>query len=324
MPSASLSLWIGFHIGLVLLLATELIYARRQNRLGRPIRRTAIAATALWVAAALAFAGYLLHHFGSVAAVQYLAGYALEESLSIDNLFVFLLLFRLFAIERPHQPKVLFWGVAGAILMRGLFIAGGLTLLDRFAFVGYIFGAFLLVAAIRLFFGDNDLNESAPKPKEPRWIGWLRRIHPISTRQDSFFVREPAAPGQPPRRMVTVLFLTLLAIELTDVVFALDSIPAVLSITRHPFLAYSSNIMAVMGLRSLYFLLIGMLARLRFLHFGLATLLTFAAVKMLIAHWIEIGPLTSLAIIVTVLLVTVVASLWLPGQKPPQPPSAAP
>jgi tellurite resistance protein TerC len=312
--AAPLSAWIGFHVALLILLAAELIYSRRQTRRKRPVRRTAIAATALWVAAALLFAFYIAHQFGSTAALQYLAGYALEESLSIDNLFVFLLLFRIFAIDRLRQPKVLFWGVAGAIVMRGLFIAGGLTLLSRFEPVQYVFAAVLLVAAGRLFFGNDDLSESSETPKEPRWIAWLKRIHPISMRQDAFFVHEAPAPGQPARRMATVLLLALLAIELTDVVFALDSIPAVLSITRHPFLAYTSNIKAVMGLRSLYFLLIGMLARLRFLHFGLATLLAFAAIKMLISHWVEIGPLASLASIVTVLVVTVAASLGFPAR----------
>lgn len=312
MRSAPLSAWIGFHVVLLVLLAAELIYARRQARRGRSARTTAVAATALWIAAALAFAVYLLRQLGTVAAVQYLAGYALEESLSVDNLFVFLLLFRLFAIDRQRQPKVLFWGVAGAILMRGLFIAGGLSLLARFEPVQYVFAAILLVAAIRLFSGNGDeLHDSLP-PKEPRWIASLKRIHPISARQDAFVVRESAAAGRPRQVMATVLLLCLIAIELTDVVFALDSIPAVLSITRHPYLAYTSNIMAVMGLRSLYFLVIGTLARLRYLHVGLAALLCFAAVKILIAHWWNIGPLVSLGIIVTVLLITVAASLWVP------------
>ena len=145
---------------------------------------------------------------------------------------------------------------------------------------------------------------SAQKPETtPRWITWVSRIHPVSLRQDKFFVREDGHP------MITVLFLALLAIELTDVVFALDSIPAVLSITRNPFLAYTSNIMAVMGLRSLYFLLAHLLAKLRFLHYGLATVLAFAALKMLSAHWLDIGPITSLAVIIAVLSMTIVLSL---------------
>jgi tellurite resistance protein TerC len=236
--------------------------------------------------------------------VQYVAGYAIEESLSIDNLFVFLLLFRLFQIDHAHQPRVLFWGLAGAILMRGLFVAGGIALLQRFAFVSYLFAAILLIAAIRLLVPSRPSDENTP----PRWIAWLQRVHPISTRQDHFFVRENGRPT------ATLLLLCLVAIELTDVVFALDSIPAVLSITRNPFLAYTSNIMAVIGLRSLYFLLVGALARLRFLHYGLAAVLAFAAIKMLAARWFEVGPAASLAVILAVLALTVAASLLAPGK----------
>jgi len=299
-PSATLTEWLGFHLALLLLLAIELVYARRQIRLGCDPKRTAIAATALWVAAALAFAAYVNHSLGTPSAIQYLAGYTLEESLSVDNLLVFLLLFRVFQIDHARQPKVLFWGVAGAILMRGLFIAGGIKLLARFEWITYVFGAILLVAAIRLFIPEKPGEQTL----EPRWIAWLKRLHPISSRQDHFVVSENNRPT------ATILLLALIAIELTDVVFALDSIPAVLSITRHPFLAYTSNIMAVMGLRSLYFLLIGVLTRLRFLHFGLATILAFAAFKMLASRWIEIGPIQSLAVILATLALTTAASLW--------------
>ena len=244
--------WLGFHLALLLLLALELVFARRQRRLGRNPQHTAIAATALWITAALAFATYIRHALGTASSVQYIAGYALEESLSVDNLFVFLLLFRFFRIDRDRQPRVLFWGLAGAMLMRGLFIAGGIALLSRFDFITYVFGAILLVAAIRLFIPSKPSDETTP----PRWIAWLTRLHPISARQDRFFVRENG------RRMATILLLALVAIELTDVVFALDSIPAVLSITRQPFLAYTSNIMAVISAcaRS-NFLLIGALTR---------------------------------------------------------------
>ena len=298
MPAATpISHWIGFHLFILALLAAELIYARRQG----PAKTysTAVAATILWITAALAFAFFLFHDLGAQAATQYLAGYTIEESLSIDNLFVFLLLFRTFNIQPPHQLKVLFWGVAGAILLRGAFIAAGLGLLARFVWISYLFAAILLIAAIRLVLPSGKSDETHP----PRWINWLSRVHPVSLRQDKFFVREDG------RRMITVLFLTLLAIEFTDVVFALDSIPAVLSITRHPFLAYTSNIMAVMGLRSLFFLLAHLLAKLRFLHYGLAAVLAFAALKMLSAPWLEIGPITSLAVIVTLLAITILLSL---------------
>jgi tellurite resistance protein TerC len=303
MPGATpISHWIGFHLFILALLAIELVYARRQGLrqgLGKT-HSTAVFATILWVAAALAFALFLFHALGAELTTQYLAGYAIEESLSIDNLFVFLILFRVFNIEPGHQPKVLFWGVAGAILMRGAFIAAGLGLLARFHWISYVFASILLVAAVRLVLPTAQKAETTPA-----WITWLTRVHPVSLRQDRFFVQEDG------HRMVTVLFLALLAIELTDVVFALDSIPAVLSITRNPFLAYTSNIMAVMGLRSLYFLLAHLLATLRFLHYGLAAVLAFAALKMLSAHWIDIGPLTSLAVILTLLTITIVLSLLL-------------
>jgi len=284
-PSTPISYWIGFHVALLVLLTGELVYARRQARLGRDPRRTALAATALWIVAALALAGFIQHGFGSAASVQYLAGYAVEESLSIDNLFVFLLLFRLFQITPAHQPKVLFWGVAGAIVLRGLF------------------ALILLVASVRLL-----VPEESPA-NAPGWLVWLTRLHPVSARQDRFVVREDG------RLMATVLLLALVAIELSDVVFALDSIPAVLSITRHSFLAYTSNILAVMGLRSLYTLLIGALSRLRFLRFGLAAVLAFAALKMLASRWIEVGPATSLGVILALLAITLVASLLAPAGR---------
>lgn len=303
MPGATpISHWIGFHLFIIALLAIELVYARRRGP--AKIHSTSVAATILWVAAALAFAFFIFHTLGGQSATQYLAGYAIEEALSIDNLFVFLLLFDVFKIAPARQPKVLFWGVAGAILMRGAFIAAGLGLLERFHWISYVFATILLLGAIRLLLPKDPKEE----PHPPRWLNWLSRVHPVSLRQDHFFVFEDG------RRMITVLCLALIAIELTDIVFALDSIPAVLSITRHPFLAYTSNIMAVVGLRSLYFLLAHLLTRLRFLHLGLAIVLTFAALKMLAAPWLQIAPLPSLGVILAILAATVLASVLLPRQ----------
>ncbi len=300
-----LSHWIGFHAALILLLTLEWLMAKRVH----DTHRRALYATALWVAASLAFAAFVWRTLHATAATQYLAGYAIEEALSVDNLFVFLLLFGIFKIPESRQQKVLFWGVTGAMIMRGAFIAAGLGLLARFAWVEYVFGAILLVAAIRLLFPEK--HGEADKP--PAWLRWLTRVHPVSADQTRFIARENGIT------MPTVLLLTLVAVELTDVVFALDSIPAVLSITRTPFLAYTSNIMAVMGLRSLYVLLAAMLTRLRFLHYGLSALLTFAALKMLLAHWLEIGPITSLIIIVTLLALTVAISLLFPQKSSPKP-----
>ena len=297
--------WIGFHVLIIALLAIELVYSRWRGP-GK-VQSTSMAATILWVAAAIGFAVFIFYTIDSASGVQYLASYAIEESLSIDNLFVFLLLFRTFQIEPAHQPKVLFWGVLGAIVLRGAFISAGVGLLQHFHWISYLFGAILFIAAVRLV-----LPEEEKKKDTPRWIRWIAKLHPVSLRQDAFFVREDG------RRMMTMLFLALLAIEISDVVFALDSIPAVLSITRHPFIAYTSNIMAVMGLRSLYFLLANLLEKLRFLHYGLAAVLAFAALKMLVAAWIEISPMISLAAIIGMLGLTVVLSLLFPATAPIQ------
>jgi tellurite resistance protein TerC len=295
-----ISYWIGFHVALVVLLSGEYLMARRVH----DTHRKALYATFLWVAASLVLAGLVLPRFGTQGSVQYMAAYAIEESLSVDNLFVFLLLFRIFRIPEQRQPKVLFWGVTGAVLMRGAFIAAGVGLLNHFHWISYVFGALLLISSVRLVLPSHG------KEKTPSWIKLIRRIHPVSERQDAFFVREDG------RRMMTVLMLALLAIELSDIVFAMDSIPAVLSITREPFIAYTSNIMAVMGLRSLYVLLAAMLARLRFLHFGLAAVLAFAAIKMLLSSWIEVGPLVSLLVIAVLLGITITASILFAKARP--------
>ncbi len=305
--------WIGFHAALLVLLAVELAFSRwglpAPGNEGRAKRQqsNAIAATAMWVAAAVGLAALVAHAMGAAQATQFFAGYAIEESLSIDNLFVFLLLFRVFGIAEAFQPRVLFWGVLGAIAMRGAFIAAGIGLLARFEWIGYVFAVVLLVASVRLVLPEAEKPEEG-EGEAPVWVRWMQRIHPVSSRTDAFFVRENG------RRLVTMLFLALVAIEVADIVFALDSIPAVLSITRVPFLAYSSNILAVMGLRSLYFLLARMFKKLRFLHYGLAAVLFFAAAKMLLSKVYEVGPLSSLAAIVAILGVTICSSLAMPAK----------
>ncbi len=300
-----LSHWIGFHLALLVLLALE--YGL--HRVFPDPRRKAIYAVALWVAAALSLAAWMVPHYQALGAQQFLAGYVLEESLSIDNLFVFLLLFQYFRITEPNQPKVLFWGVLGAILMRGAFVLGGLKLLQHFTWLTYVFALVILFAAVRLL-KPEDAN---PDPQHaPRWLTWIARLRPISTDQTRFFTRVDG------RRMATVLFLALLAVECSDVIFALDSIPAVLSITRDPFLAYTSNILAVMSLRSLYVLLVHALAKLRYLHYGLAAVLAFAAIKMLAERWFHPSPLISLAIIAVLLGLTIAASLLVPSARYPE------
>ena len=272
-------------------------------------RKKAIYATLLWTAAALALDAVLIPHYKAAGATQFLAGYALEQALSADNLFVFLLLFNLFRIAPARQPRVLFWGVFGAIVLRGAFIAGGLGLLNHFHWIEYVFAIVLLLAAVRLLKPITPATEDSALQNVPGWLRWLTSLRPLSANQDHFLVKESPAPGEPVRWMATTLLLALIAVELTDVAFALDSIPAVLSITRQPFLAYTSNIMAVMCLRSLYVLLTTMLSKLRFIHLGLAVLLGFAALKMLLADWWTISPIASLGIIATILAITIGASV---------------
>ena len=297
--SSPLFPWIAFHAAVILLLVAEGVM---RHWVPVPQRR-ATYATVLWTGASLVLFALIWRQWHSGPALQYIAGYAMEEALSVDNLFVFLLLFRLFQVPENKQGKVLFWGVGGAIVLRGLFIAGGLTLLQRFVWIDYVFGALLLIAAVRLLKPES---EETPD-QAPRWVRWLTRVSPVSPSLDSFFARENG------RLLPTILMLALVAVELTDVVFALDSIPAVLSITRTPFLAYTSNIMAVMGLRSLYILLAAMLSRLRFLHYGLAGVLGFAGFKILAERWVTVGPLVSLGVIAATLAVTITVSLLRPG-----------
>ena len=312
---AAHAVWIGFHLVLLLLLAAELVFSRLGTARLSPAQRlkrqhrNAVAATAMWVLAAAVCGFYIAHSLGTGLATQFAASYAIEESLSVDNLFLFLLLFQTFGVPPVAQPRVLFWGVLGAILMRGAFIAGGLGLLARFQWVSYAFAVILLIAAVRLVLPSSQGGAEAVPGHQPLWIRWVARIHPVSMRYDRFFTRENGT------RMVTMLFLALVAIEVSDVVFALDSIPAVLSITRHPFIAYASNILAVMGLRSLFFLLANALRKLRFLHFGLAVVLAFAAAKMLAAGWVDVSPVTSLMVIAMVLAITVATSLMLPQRQ---------
>lgn len=291
MPHANLTHWIVFHALLLTLLGVEYLLLRRQTT------ARAYAATALWLGGGVVFGGYLYATLDHQLSQEFFAGFALEESLSIDNLFVFLLLFQSFHVRPEKQRRVLFWGILGAVVLRAAFIIAGVALLERFEWVTYVFAVLLLIAAVRLV-----LPKHGP-PTKPGWQRWLEAKASFSESQDGFFVQENG------KRAPTVLVLTLLAIAVTDFVFALDSIPAVLSITRHTFVAYTSNILAVMGLRSLFFVLAHALEKLKYLHYGLAAVLAFAAVKMIIAPWFEFTPLASLSIIFAILLLTILISL---------------
>jgi tellurite resistance protein TerC len=288
---ASPGYWIAFHAVVALLLFVDLGVLQRHCR--SVSIRTAWSWTAILAALAFCFAIFLSHTQGRQRGLEFISGYLVESSLSIDNLFVFLLMFRALGLEIEEQRRVLLWGVVGAIVMRGVFIFVGTSLLARFAWVQYIFGAFLLIAAIRLL-----RHKSSSAPGGPaRWL--LKRAGSSRLALSSFL-------------------LIVLAVEATDLIFALDSIPAVLAITRDTFIVYTSNIFAILGLRSLYFALSSALDRLRLLHYGLALILAFVAAKMLLSHWIEIPISWSLAFIVVVLGIFAIAGRFIV----PKPPAA--
>jgi tellurite resistance protein TerC len=281
-----------FAIIVVSLLLVDIAVLPRLRR-GSPLR-IAILWTLLLALLAAAYAVYLGLHSGPEAGLQFASGYLIEFSLSIDNLFVFLLLFRSLQLTAPQQHRVLLWGIFGAILLRALFIVIGVQLLARFSWVQYLFGAILLFAALRL------LRPHAKKQQPSGIARWLTRHAPQITDQ---------------RLALSSLLTVILAVELTDLVFALDSIPAVLAVTRSPMIAWTSNVFAILGLRSLYFALSGLLDRFRLLHYGLALILAFVAFKMIAAHWITLPTLTSLAIILAILALFSVLSLRQPAQR---------
>jgi tellurite resistance protein TerC len=270
--------WAGFHaVVLALLLIDSLLPGHKTD--DKNAQLFAWLWTGVLVLAAAAFATWIAATQGRQTALEFVGGYALETSLSVDNLFVFLVIFQGFRISRQRQHNALLWGVAGAVVLRGLFILGGITLLKRFDWITWIFGLFLLYAAMRLVRGSS-ANAAIPD--------WIRKLQP--------------AKGS--------LLPVILAVEVTDVVFATDSIPAVLAISHNPFVVYTSNILAILGLRSLYFALAALLDRFRYLHYGLGALLGFVAFKMLAARWIEVPITLSLAIMGAILAVCAVVS-WM-------------
>jgi tellurite resistance protein TerC len=285
---ASLAYWIAFHAIVALLLSVDLGFLQRH---GRSVSiRTAWGWTTVLAALAFCFALFLSQTQGKQRGLEFLSGYLVEGSLSVDNLFVFLLMFRSFGLDIEEQRRVLLWGVVGAIVMRAAFIFIGASLLEHFEWIQYVFGAFLLVAALRLLRHKPD---AAPPSAPTRWL--LNRCS--------------SGPA-------TSFLLIVLVVEATDLIFALDSIPAVLAITRDTFIVYTSNIFAILGLRSLYFALSAALDRLRLLHYGLALILAFVAVKMLLSRWIQIPVTWSLAFIAVVLAIFALASRFTAPKQP--------
>ena len=297
--------WIGFIAFVLAMLALDLGVFHRNAHVVRP-REAAIWA-AVWVSLALLFAAGLHAVYGARVALPFLTGYVIEEALSIDNIFVIVLIFEYFRVPRESQHRVLFYGILGALAMRGLFIGLGAFLIARFHWILYVFGALLIVTGIRMAVKRDDEFDGEHNPI----VRVVRRFVPLSSqyRGAHFFTREGA------RTLATPLLLVLVLVEFTDLVFAIDSIPAIFGVTRDPFIVFTSNIFAVLGLRTLFFLLASVVDRFYLLKYGLAVILTFVGVKMVGEPFFEIGIVPSLAVVVIVLGASVVASLRWPEQR---------
>ena len=293
----SIWFWVGFLALVAVLMAFDLgLFNRGSKHIDA---KKAIRMTIVWISIAVLFGIFVLFTLGTDKAIEFYTGYIVEESMSIDNLFVFILIFSFFKIPDDYQHKALYYGIFGALIFRAIFIFAGAELMERFDIVIYIFGIILLIAALKTIFKKNGEEE------ENKMAIWLSKVFKTSPELDGdkFFTR---ADG---KLIMTPLLLCVIVIELSDVIFALDSIPAVLAISTDTFIVYTSNIFAIMGLRSLYFTIKESMKSLRFLNYGLGIILAFVAFKLLTEKFIEIPVLASLLVIITVLAITVILSL---------------
>jgi tellurite resistance protein TerC len=296
--------WAAFNVFVLLMLALDLgVFRGRESAVSF---KEAVIRSAIWIALALAFAGILYHWQGQKPALEFVTGYVIELSLSVDNLFVFLLIFRYFSVPQEHQQRVLVWGILGALALRAVFIFAGVGLLRRFHFITYLFGAILVYSGIKLFReGDAEI-----RPEKNPVLRLFRKFVPVTKdfHGDKFFVRRAGLYATP-------LFVVLLVVETTDVLFAVDSIPAILAITLNTFVVYTSNVFAILGLRAMYFALAGMLDVFHYLHYGLAVILVFVGAKMLGSSYVDIPTTVTLAIVGVVLAASIGASLVKPRKS---------
>ena len=308
MIATNIWFWVGFIAFVLAMLSLDLGVFQRKVHEVKP--KEAALWTAVWVGLALIFAGGLGWFYGSEPALTFLTGYVIEESLSMDNIFVIVLIFNYFAVPKQFQHRVLFYGIVGALIMRGIFIALGTALLAKFEWIIFVFGAMLVITGVRMAFKHDERFDADQNPI----VKMVRKIFPLTSDFDGkhFFTMQNG------RKMATPLLLVLILVEFTDLIFAIDSIPAIFGVTRDPFIVYTSNIFAVLGLRSLYFLLASVIERFHLLKYGLAIILTFVGVKMLIERWVHIPILASLAVIVGVLVLSIIASLIWPPPPPPR------
>jgi tellurite resistance protein TerC len=296
--------WVAFNVFVLAMLALDLgVFRGRDEAVSF---REALVRSAIWIGLALTFAGILYQWQGQRPALEFVTGYVIELSLSVDNLFVFLLIFRYFSVPQEHQQKVLIWGILGALALRAIFIFAGVGLLRRFHVITYLFGAILVYSGIKLF----REGESEIQPEKNPVLRLFRKFVPVTKdfEGNHFFVRRRGLYATP-------LFVVLLVVETTDVVFAVDSIPAILAITLNAFVVYTSNVFAILGLRAMYFALAGMLDVFHYLHYGLAVILMFVGAKMLGASYVEIPTVVTLGIVALVLAISIGASLLKPRRS---------
>jgi tellurite resistance protein TerC len=295
-------LWIGFNIFVLGSIALDLgVFNRRLHKVEL---REAFWSTILWIALSVLFGFGIWHFSGYQHAIEFFTGYLIEKALSIDNLFLFLVIFRTFAIDERFQHRMLEWGILGALVMRGIMIFAGTELIERFSWIMYLLGAFLVYAGIHMLFAKKEKIH----PEQSAFFRFANRHLRLSRdyHGERFFVRKEG------KLFATPLFLVLLVVEITDVTLAIDSIPAIFGITRDSFIVYTSNVFAILGLRALYFLLAGFLNRLRFLTAGLAFVLSFIGAKMIVEPWLHIPSHTSLLVVAGILLLALAASLLFP------------
>ena len=295
-------LYAGFIVLVLLLLALDLGVFNRTPHVVKVSE--AFGWTAFWITLALAFNVFVYYERGPVAATEFFAGYLLEQSLSVDNIFVIILILRYFKVAPQYHHKVLFWGIIGALVMRGAMIAVGAALITAFDWIFYVFGAFLIITGIRMALSSDDaedLENNVVVKYGRKWFRVTETYH-----QDRFTIMKDGV------RWFTPLFLVVLVVEATDLVFAVDSIPAIFAITRDPFIVFTSNVFAIMGLRSLFFAVAGAMGMFHFLKYGLSAILSFIGVKMLIMHWVHIPVAIALGVIAVVLAISVVLSIIFP------------
>ena len=293
-------LWVGFNIFVLIMLMVDLIVFHRKAH--EVSIKEALVWSAVWIGISLLFNAGVYFWYGQVSALQFLTGYLIEKSLSVDNLFVFLVIFSYFKVPAKYQHKVLFWGILGALVMRGALILVGVALIERFHWIIYVFGAFLIFTGIKMWFQEETVEVH---PERNIIVRFFKKFLPVTAgyHEEKFFVRVNG------KKYATLLFVVLIVVETTDLLFAVDSIPAIFAITRDPFIVYTSNVFAILGLRSLYFALAGMMDLFYYLKHGLSIVLSFVGVKMVLADIFPIPIGVALGVVAGVLIISVVASV---------------